>query len=59
MLDGIELKPMLPYLSRYLGHSSVKDTLYYYHLVDKAFQVVRQKDSQMKNIIPEVTPYEK
>lgn len=59
MLDGIELKPMLPYLSRYLGHSSVKDTLYYYHLVDKAFQVVRQKDGQMKNIIPEVTPYEK
>lgn len=58
MAEGISLKAMLPYLSRYLGHSSVNDTLYYYHLVDKAFQVVRQKDTGLGSIIPEVIPYE-
>ena len=58
MLNGVSLKAMLPYLSRYLGHSSVNDTLYYYHLVDKAFQVVRQKDRTIDAIIPEVTTYE-
>lgn len=58
MSEGIDFKTMLPYLSRYLGHTSVDDTLYYYHLVDRAFRVVRQKDIQLANIIPEVLSYE-
>ena len=28
---GIDFKSRLPVLSRYLGHSSVEDTYYYYH----------------------------
>jgi len=58
MLEGISLNTMMPYLSRYLGHSSVEDTFYYYHQVDRAFQIVRQKDSLSDKVIPEVVPYE-
>ena len=58
MEKEIDLKSMLPYLSRYLGHSSVNDTLYYYHLVDKAFQNVRSKDTHFNDLIPEVETYE-
>ncbi len=58
MLSGVALGTMLPYLSRYLGHATVNDTLYYYHVVDRAFKVVRQKDTRSKTIIPEVMPYE-
>ena len=58
MLSGIKLEAMLPYLSRYLGHATVSDTLYYYYLVDRAFKVIRQKDNRSQNIIPEAVPYE-
>lgn len=56
--QGIQLRFMLPYLSRYLGHKSVEDTFYYYHQVDTAFRIVQNKDSRSKVIIPEVTAYE-
>ena len=58
MLAGVDFKTMLPYLSRYLGHATVNDTLYYYHLVDRAFKIVRQKDARSQGLIPEVLPYE-
>jgi len=58
MLEGISLEAMMPYLSRYLGHSGIKDTMYYYHQVRKAFQIVRQKDYLSDKIIPEVVTYE-
>ena len=58
MAQGIDLRTMLPYLSKYLGHSTVNDTLYYYHLVDKAFASVREKDTAFSKLIPEVTDYE-
>ena len=58
MLSGVNLRSMLPYLNRYLGHFTINDTLYYYHLVDKAFKVVRQKDTRSQNLIPEAMPYE-
>ncbi|ACV63056.1 integrase family protein [Desulfofarcimen acetoxidans DSM 771] len=58
MLEGTSLNTMMPYLSRYLGHSSVEGTFYYYHQVDKAFQIVRKKDSLSGRVIPEVVPYE-
>ena len=49
---------MLPYLSKYLGHKSPSETFYYYHLVNKAFDVIRLKDTTVKHVIPEVIPYE-
>ena len=58
MLEGVTLEAMMPYLSRYLGHSGIKDTMYYYHQVRKAFQIVRQKDCLSGQIIPEVVIYE-
>jgi len=58
MLNGIDTNQMLPYLSRYLGHNSPNETYYYYHLVDKAFDVIRKKDTTSNRVIPEVIPYE-
>jgi integrase len=58
MLSGIELGAMLPYLGRYLGHARIDDTLYYYHLVERAFKTVREKDTRAQTIIPEAKPYE-
>jgi integrase len=58
MLDGVALESMMPYLSRYLGHSGIKETMYYYHQVRKAFQIVKLKDRLSGLIIPEVSTYE-
>jgi integrase len=58
MLDGIPLDAMMPYLSRHLGHSGLHETMYYYHQVSSAFQIVRQKDRMSAQIIPEVIRYE-
>lgn len=58
MLSSVDTNKMLPYLSRYLGHKSPDETFYYYHLARKAFDVIRQKDTVSKRVIPEVCPYE-
>lgn len=58
MHQGIDTNTMLPYLSRYLGHKSPDETYYYYHLVEKAFDTIREKDSVSGKVIPEVIPYE-
>jgi len=58
MESGIELQTMLPYLSNYLGHASPSETFYYYHLVSKAFAVVKQKDTVSSRVIPEVMTYD-
>lgn len=58
MLKGKDLKVMVPYLSAYLGHSSPDETFYYYHQVNKAFDVIKQKDIMSAHVIPEVTTYE-
>ena len=58
MRQGIDTNTMLPYLSRYLGHKSPDETYYYYHLVEKAFDTIREKDSVSGKVIPEVIPYE-
>ncbi len=58
MEEGIQLRSLLPYLSKYLGHKSVQDTFYYYHQVDTAFRIVRVKDRRSQLIIPEVQDYE-
>ncbi len=52
---GEQMNALMPYLSKYLGHSSVEDTYYYYHQIEAAFKIVRQKDALSTQIIPEVT----
>jgi len=58
MDEGIRLDVMMPYLSKYLGHSSVNDTFYYYHQVESAFHIIREKDTVSQHVIPEVYDYE-
>lgn len=54
ILEDVDLNVMFAYLSRYLGHKSPDETLYYYHLVSDAFRIIRQKDSLAEKVIPEV-----
>jgi len=56
MEEGISLKEMLPFLSKFLGHTSPDDTFYYYHQMDSAFRIVRKQDKTSAKVIPEVAP---
>ena len=58
MNEGKDFEAMMPYLSRYLGHTSIDGTQYYYHQVVSAFEIVRKHDSVSDRVIPEVVPYE-
>ena len=58
MQEGRDLSHMMPYLSRYLGHSTEEDTHYYYHLAASATNIIRNRDLQSQKVIPEVIPYE-
>jgi len=57
MKEGIS-EAMLPYLSVYLGHSSISETYYYYHIKESIFEVIRGKDGTSTTIIPKVVAYE-
>lgn len=50
--DGKNMDNMMPYLSRYLGHSDRSET-YYYHQLIESLQIVRDHDSKSSAIIPE------
>ena len=58
MQQGLDTQELLPYLSKYLGHKTPSETFYYYHLVDNAFSVIRDKDTVSSRVIPEVQDYE-
>ncbi len=58
MAKGEKLEALMPYLSMYLGHSSVDDSFYYYHQISQAFQIVKDRDQLSDTIIPEAD-YEK
>ena len=53
MAQGVDVKVMLPYLSKYLGHASPSETFYYYHVIDEAFTAVRKIDHLADYVIPE------
>jgi integrase len=54
----VDTEVMMPYLSRYLGHSSIAETQYYFHTIEQAFPTVRHHDHTSQTVIPEVVPYE-
>lgn len=54
MESGYDLRVMMPYLSRQLGHASVDETFYYYHQVIDAHRIIRQKDNLSSVVLPEV-----
>ena len=56
--QGLDLQVMMPYLSRYLGHKTTKETFYYYFLVQDAYKTVEKKDTIADSVIPEVQHYE-
>lgn len=51
--EGTKLSQMMPYLSKYLGHRTAEETHYYYHLAATAADIIRSKDNQSQNVIPE------
>lgn len=56
--EGQDLNVMMPYLSRYLGHKSIHETMYYYYLVRDAYKTVEKKDTIAGAVIPEVRNHE-
>ena len=56
--EGYNMNHMMPYLSRFLGHKTIEETHYYYHLSAAAMDIIRNCDLTSKKTIPEVTVYE-
>lgn len=54
MKQGLEMNVMMPYLSKYLGHKSIDETYYYCHYIQETAQIIREKDTIAKKVIPEV-----
>ncbi len=54
MDQGVDLNVMLPYLSKFLGHSNPSETFYYYHMIHEAFRIIRKKDKKADTMISEV-----
>jgi len=53
-----DINVMLPYLAKFLGHKSISETHYYYHLTLDAARIIKSRDSIGPNAIPEVVSYE-
>ena len=51
---GIDVNSMLPYLSRYMGHSSIESTDYYLHLVPEFFHTFSRKIHATEAVLPDV-----
>lgn len=52
--EGKDVNAMLPYLMRYMGHSDVKNTLYYLHLVPDIYGGILDRSRYSEKLIPEV-----
>jgi len=51
---GIDVDSMLPYLSRYMGHSCLESTDYYLHLVPEFFHTFHEKVRSTEILLPEL-----
>jgi integrase len=51
---AVDVNCMLPYLSRYMGHSSLENTDYYLHLVPEFFHIFSDKVRPTEALLPEV-----
>lgn len=52
--QGLDFEHMLPYLSKFLGHKSFDESYYYYHLAEESARTIREKDTVIGRVIPEV-----
>jgi len=57
-IEGKDIHAMLPYLMRYMGHSSLESTYYYIHLIPDYFPQYSALTSSLESLIPEVEDYE-
>ncbi|MDO5139473.1 MAG: tyrosine-type recombinase/integrase [Oscillospiraceae bacterium] len=53
-VEGKDVHAMLPYLMRYMGHSSLESTYYYIHLLPDFFPQYKTLASPTEELIPEV-----
>lgn len=53
--EGKDANKLLIYLSKQLGHSSLNETYYYYHMLESSFKPIKEKT---RELYPEVTLYE-
>lgn len=52
--QGISFEQMMPYLCKFLGHKSFSETYYYFHFIEDSARIIREKDSTISRVIPEV-----
>jgi integrase len=52
--SGIDVNATLPYLMRYMGHSSLESTYYYIHLAPDFFPVFDKLSKDLEHLLPEV-----
>ncbi|MGV8146603.1 MAG: tyrosine-type recombinase/integrase [Alkaliphilus sp.] len=57
-MEGKNVHATLPYLMRYMGHSSLESTYYYIHLIPDYFPQYSVLTTPMEDLIPEVEEYE-
>lgn len=53
--EGENIDEMIPYLSKQLGHTSISETYYYYHMISSSYDNIQKKD---RNLYPKVDEYE-
>ena len=56
--EGRDINALMPYLSMYLGHKSISETHYYYHLTMEALKIAHKKDTVSARVIPGEAVYE-
>ncbi|MFC4766086.1 tyrosine-type recombinase/integrase [Effusibacillus consociatus] len=52
--QGADVNSKLPYLMRYMGHSSLESTFCYLHLVPEFFSTFSEKTKILEGLLPEV-----
>lgn len=52
--QGKDVNVMLAFLMRYMGHTSIKSTLYYFHFVPEYFGAFTDKARALESLVPEV-----
>jgi len=52
--NGLDVNAMLPYLMRYMGHQTIRHTLYYFHFVPEFYPTYSEMAQTSDDIIPEV-----
>ncbi|MCD8201830.1 MAG: tyrosine-type recombinase/integrase [Clostridia bacterium] len=56
--QGLNLEVMMPYLEKYVGHKSLRETYYYYHNTEQLYKSIQDIGKTSELCIPEVKKYE-